>query len=225
MRADTASRPAARCARVVQESLALKTEGAGNAGCPMHPQPVCIGSKHTVVTTVAPGSPGIPARDGFNGFLRALVSRKSARMCERAVVPQPPVAGSEPVRARRPESLTGSKGQIRCLPQPEQLHGLRARTEQGRELDDGTKRSHCRRYRCCQGQGGCVHSLVVSTADVPKHRGGTAVSGSRISRSPKRRLRGLRLSDWTRDCAKRSPIFGRSSVEAAGGGAPNISVW
>src|SRR6185437_14388089 len=26
-----------------------------------------------------------------------------------------------------------SEGQLRCLPQPEQLHGLRARTEQGRE--------------------------------------------------------------------------------------------
>jgi hypothetical protein len=44
----------------------------GNAGCPMHPQPLCIGSKHRVVTTVAPESPGIPARNGFNGFLRAL---------------------------------------------------------------------------------------------------------------------------------------------------------
>src|ERR1700730_6999049 len=29
-------------------------EGVGNAGCPMHPQPLCIGSKHRVVTTVAP---------------------------------------------------------------------------------------------------------------------------------------------------------------------------
>jgi hypothetical protein len=28
-------------------------EGVGNAGCPMHPQPLCIGSKHRVVTTVA----------------------------------------------------------------------------------------------------------------------------------------------------------------------------
>jgi hypothetical protein len=37
------------------------------------------------------------------------------------------------------KSLTGSVGQTRCLPQPEQLHGLGARTEQGRELDDGTK--------------------------------------------------------------------------------------
>src|ERR1700676_5637977 len=139
-----------------------------------------VSSTRAYSPRLQPESPGIPARNGFNGFLRALVSAKSARMCERAVVPQPPVAGSEPVRARRPESLTGSKGQIRCLPQPEQLHGLRARTEQGRELDDGTKRSRCRRYRRGQGQGGCVHSLVVSTADVPKHRGGTAVSGSRI---------------------------------------------
>jgi hypothetical protein len=47
-------------------------KGAGNAGCPLHPQPVCKGSEHTVITTVAPGSPGIPAHSGFNGFLRAL---------------------------------------------------------------------------------------------------------------------------------------------------------
>jgi hypothetical protein len=37
-----------------------ETEGAGNAGCPMHPQPVCNGSKHTVVTTGSPVSAGIP---------------------------------------------------------------------------------------------------------------------------------------------------------------------
>jgi hypothetical protein len=30
-----------------------------------HPQPLCIGSKHRVVTTVAPESPGIPARGWF----------------------------------------------------------------------------------------------------------------------------------------------------------------
>jgi hypothetical protein len=39
-------------------------EGVGNAGCPMHPQPVCK-KVHTVVTTVAPESPGIPAREWF----------------------------------------------------------------------------------------------------------------------------------------------------------------
>ena len=49
-----------------------KSEGAGNAGCPMHPQPVCIGSKHTVVTTVTPEITRHSLRNGFNGFLRAL---------------------------------------------------------------------------------------------------------------------------------------------------------
>ncbi|MEH2562444.1 hypothetical protein V1289_002071 [Bradyrhizobium sp. AZCC 2289] len=47
------------------------TEGAGKAGCPEHPQPVCIGSKHTVVTTVAPENTRLSPRNGFNGFLRA----------------------------------------------------------------------------------------------------------------------------------------------------------
>jgi len=31
--------PAARCARVVHENLRPETEGVGNAGCPLHPQP------------------------------------------------------------------------------------------------------------------------------------------------------------------------------------------
>jgi hypothetical protein len=47
-------------------------EGAGNAGCPKHPQPVCKGSKHTVVTTGTPGSTGIPCTMVFNGLLRDL---------------------------------------------------------------------------------------------------------------------------------------------------------
>src|SRR5713101_1948472 len=51
-----------------------KTEGVGNAGCPPHPQPrVRNKTKHTsVVTTGPPESPGIPARNGFNGLFRAL---------------------------------------------------------------------------------------------------------------------------------------------------------
>src|SRR5882672_974993 len=56
------------CARIFRPS-----EGVGNAGCPMHPQPRVRSVESTrVFTTVAPGSPGIPARNGFNGFLRAL---------------------------------------------------------------------------------------------------------------------------------------------------------
>jgi hypothetical protein len=38
----------------------------------MHPQPVCIGSKHTVVTTSTPEITRLSPRNGFNGFLRAL---------------------------------------------------------------------------------------------------------------------------------------------------------
>jgi len=48
-----------------------KKEGAGNAGRAWHPQPVCNGSKHTVVTT---GTPNVRRflRNGFNGLLRTL---------------------------------------------------------------------------------------------------------------------------------------------------------
>ena len=63
-------------------------------------------------------------RNGFNGFLRALVSAKSARMCERAVLTNRPSLDLSPFVLKGRKSLTGSVGQIRCLPQPEQLHGL-----------------------------------------------------------------------------------------------------
>src|SRR6202048_353486 len=65
--------PAARCARVVDESSA-PMEGVGNAGCPLHPRPRVhlVVVERTRVTTSTPESPGIPARNGFNGFLRAL---------------------------------------------------------------------------------------------------------------------------------------------------------
>jgi hypothetical protein len=51
-----------------------KKEGVGNAGCPLHPRSrvhfVLI--ERTRVTTSTPESPGIPARNGFNGLCRAL---------------------------------------------------------------------------------------------------------------------------------------------------------
>ena len=52
--------------------LPPKTEGVGNAGCPMHPQPPVQQKSTGVEATGPPDSPGIPARNGFNGFLRAL---------------------------------------------------------------------------------------------------------------------------------------------------------
>jgi hypothetical protein len=54
---------AAHFARVLPEtSRSLKSEGAGNAGRPMRPQPrMQCENKHTsIVTTVTPESPGIP---------------------------------------------------------------------------------------------------------------------------------------------------------------------
>jgi hypothetical protein len=51
---------AARHARALQDDAPKITEGAGNAGCATHPRPVCIGRKHTVVTTGRPQSTGIP---------------------------------------------------------------------------------------------------------------------------------------------------------------------
>jgi hypothetical protein len=51
-------------------------EGVGNAGCPLHPRPRVhlVVVERTPVTTSTPESPGIPARNGFNGLCRALVT-------------------------------------------------------------------------------------------------------------------------------------------------------
>ena len=55
---------------------------------------------------------------------RALVSRKSAKMCERAVLTNRPSLDLSPFVLEGHKSLSGSVGQSRCPPQPEQLHGL-----------------------------------------------------------------------------------------------------
>jgi hypothetical protein len=77
---DTTSRP--RGAMRPSRAFISRPKGVGNAGCPLHPQPrvhlVLVES--TRVTTSTPESPGIPARNGFNGFLRALPG-------DRAVLP------------------------------------------------------------------------------------------------------------------------------------------
>src|SRR5258707_9379127 len=68
----TTSRPAAR-SRPSCAFISRPIEGVGNAGCPLHPQPRVRSVESTrVFTTGPPESPGIPARNGFNGLLRAL---------------------------------------------------------------------------------------------------------------------------------------------------------
>jgi hypothetical protein len=74
---------AARCARAVLERFAQKRgrrrplrKGAGKTGCPLHPQSVCNGSKHTVVTTGSPGHPAFPAQ-WFYSLFRALLGDRA----------------------------------------------------------------------------------------------------------------------------------------------------
>jgi hypothetical protein len=61
-------------ARFALERFARPKEGVGNAGRPMHPRPGGQKKQATpaVVTTGSPELPGIPAREWFYGFLRAL---------------------------------------------------------------------------------------------------------------------------------------------------------
>src|SRR4051794_17115270 len=78
-------------ARVLPFSCRLKAEGAANAGRWMRPQSRVQNEKvhehgHHGHTGFARHS----LRNGFNGFLRALVSAESARMCERAVLTNRP---------------------------------------------------------------------------------------------------------------------------------------
>jgi hypothetical protein len=68
-------RSRSRDAKRPSRALNLRpSEGVGNAGCPLHPQPRVhfVLVERTRVTTSTPESPGIPARNGFNGLLRAL---------------------------------------------------------------------------------------------------------------------------------------------------------
>jgi hypothetical protein len=68
-------------------TLSLRQQRAqGKAGCPEHPQPVCIGSKHAVVTTVAPENTRLSPRNGFNGFLSA--PRRRIPFCHRRLADQ-----------------------------------------------------------------------------------------------------------------------------------------
>ena len=67
----------------MQEPFAPReSEGAGNAGCPMHPQLVCDENKHTsVVTTVTPEIARHSPRNGFTAY--AVLSPATSSCCHR----------------------------------------------------------------------------------------------------------------------------------------------
>jgi hypothetical protein len=103
--------PAARFARVLLKSPPLKSEGVGNAGCQCtRSRAWCVGSTRVGHREVTGKSPGIPARNGFNGFLRALPG-------DRALLPPSPelllanltpASGVRTTRLRRPHQHVSS---------------------------------------------------------------------------------------------------------------------
>ena len=85
-------------------------EGVGNAGCPLHPRPRVhlVLVERTRVTTSTPESPGVPARNGFNGFLRALPG-------DRALLPPSPadtfcLSPVGPTQLRELDASIGASG-------------------------------------------------------------------------------------------------------------------
>src|SRR5437879_3186312 len=93
-------------------------EGVGNAGCPLHPRSRVhlVVVERTRVTTSTPASPGIPARNGFNGFLRALLG-------DRALLPPSSadmfcLSPVGPTRLRELDASVGASGPhdfaVRC---------------------------------------------------------------------------------------------------------------
>src|SRR5258705_12963750 len=93
-------------------------EGVGNAGCPLHPRPRVhlVVVERTRVTTSTPESPDVPARNGFNGFLRALPG-------DRACLPPSPADMSclspvGPTQLRKLDASVGASGPhdfaVRC---------------------------------------------------------------------------------------------------------------
>jgi len=65
--------------RPSSEGATRPQEGAGNAGCSWHPQPVCESSVHTVVTTGTPETPGIPCAMVLTAY--AALSRATNSSC------------------------------------------------------------------------------------------------------------------------------------------------
>src|SRR5882672_1136968 len=108
--------PAARCARGFAESSAHR--GRGERRMPVAPAASCaLGSgRNAHEYTSTPESPDVPARNGFNGFLRALPG-------DRAVLPPSPadmfcLSPVGPTRLRKLDASVGASGPhdfaVRC---------------------------------------------------------------------------------------------------------------
>jgi hypothetical protein len=114
---DVASRPRGAM-RPSCAFISRALEGVGNAGCPLHPRSRVhlVAVERTRVTTSTPESPGIPARNGFNGVCRALPG-------DRALLPPSPadrfcLSPVGPTQLRELDASVGASGPhdfaVRC---------------------------------------------------------------------------------------------------------------
>jgi hypothetical protein len=164
MRSEMFSQPSSR-AMTVAASFADMSSRSRGTKCPRHartcpstnrgrresrvpdaPAASCAKVKSTRVSHHRfAGSIRPSLRNGFNGLSRALVSGKSARMCERAVVTNRPsldlspfvLKGCEPDGERGTDPVSSSTRTVAWAFSPD-----RAR----KGVDDGTKRLRCRRH-------------------------------------------------------------------------------
>jgi hypothetical protein len=104
--ADTHQRPAARHARDFARNVPpLKQRARGMPGARCTRSPLCNAESTGVEATGTPESPGIPARNGFNGLCRALVS---GLFCQRRLAD---IVLSKPGWANKtPQNLTPASG-------------------------------------------------------------------------------------------------------------------
>src|ERR1700680_1366742 len=91
-------------------SRPLRIEGAGNAGRPMRPIAVCtmVVVERTHVVRSHRNHPAFPTQ-WFTDYTCPCV-RKICQNMRTGGSHQPPVAGSEPVRAQRPQEPDGGRG-------------------------------------------------------------------------------------------------------------------
>src|SRR5450631_3358681 len=95
-----------------------KTEGVGNAGCPLHPRPRVhfVVVERTRVTTSTPESPGIPARNGFNAYV--VLSPVTGLFCHRRQRIKFCLSPVGPTQLRELDASVGASGPhdfaVRC---------------------------------------------------------------------------------------------------------------
>src|ERR1700716_1380972 len=155
-------------------------------------------------------------------------------MCERAVVENRPLLELSPLRPKATEPVA-EQGTAPVSSSTRTVARASSPYQARKGVDDDTKRSGCRRYRCCQGQGGCMHSDRNGAEDLPHDRVGATqfdcmasqASGRQGGDGGKRRLRaclGQGVAQTALEVRIVDPKRVRSFAESAGRLAKNDKI-